>query len=207
MTGGKANRAKIADANRFNILKDDVEEHEIDSQQQGMTKFPPIIIAQKLINIKATHQKIKEWVPTVHFRTTASQEQQVLTYSAADFGTVKDELKASDMEFYSFTPFDEKRYRVVLKGIGLDYSIDEIKADLVSKCSDVLEVTQMKSMRDSKETLLPMYAVTVKAICKYNQLKKMIYYCCDHRISLELFRKPRVQRGTQCFRCQRYGHS
>ena len=31
-------------------------------------------------------------------------------------------------------------------------------------------------------------------------------YCCDQKITLEPYRKPRAYKGTQCHNCLRYGH-
>lgn len=181
-------RRQAMDNNRFGLLSDDAEERE-NIDRVLPTRFPPIIIGQEQVNIKDTHQKIKGWVKKVHFKTNSSKEQQIYTYTKEDYVTVKQKLSAAGINFYTFTPADEKKYRVVLKGIDSDYDVADIKDDLITQCKDIVDVKQMKSIRNGTDAFLPLYEVTVKSLTKYSTLKKSIFYCCDHRVTLEPYRK------------------
>lgn len=51
-----------------------------------------------------------------------------------------------------------------------------------------------------------MYLVSFKWSANLSLLKKTIRYACDHKLTWQNYQKPSRFRGTQCFRCQRYGH-
>lgn len=47
------------------------------------------------------------------------------------------------------------------------------------------------------------YLIPTTSIVRF---AKEVRYCCNYRITLEHYVKPKSQRGTQCYNCQQYGH-
>lgn len=63
-------RQALYDNNRYEDLIDN--DNEIDGSQiltKKPTALPPIVITQKLVNIKSSFQTIKSWGSKVHFKT------------------------------------------------------------------------------------------------------------------------------------------
>lgn len=87
------------------------------------------------------------------------------------------------------------------------YSIDEIKEDLIGQSTDIVNVTQMKSLKKGNEkTLLPHYLVSIKWEADLKEMQKKVRYCCNFQIKWEPYVKPKKFQTTQCYRCQRFGH-
>lgn len=99
-----------------------------------------------------------------------------------------------------------KQKKLSLKEVHHDYSVDEIMADLKAQCSDVVNVVQMKSRKTDNDRTLNLYLIYFNSTCKVFDIKKTLRYCCDQKIVLEEYKKPKAYTGTQCHNCLRYGH-
>lgn len=76
----------------------------------------------------------------------------------------------------------------------------------MQQSEEVVNVTRMKTKRDGKLTDLNMFMVSLKPTASIVKFAKEVRYCCNYRITLEHYVKPKSQRGTQCYNCQQYGH-
>lgn len=198
----KNDGSQITDENRFNGLKDD-------DNGEVMEPFPPIVIAAELKNPRDTYAKIKSWAQNIHFRTTMRGKKQIITYNKVDYDMIKKRLDECAIEYYTYTPKADKVKHMVLKGIDPSYTVEEICDDLMKQSEAIVDVVQMKCKKPGENLGKPLniYLVTIKFGTSISDLKKSVRYCCDHKIVLEPYSKPPVLRGTQCFRCQRYGHA
>lgn len=167
--------------------------------------FPPIVITQELKNPKGFHESVKKWGMKVNFRYVKNQ-QQILTYIKEDYENVKLKLNELNFSYYTFTPKSQKPKLIVMKGISDGYSESEILHDLKNQSDKVINVTQMKSKRDDKLTPLNIYLITLDPSTSTATFAKAVRYCCQHKITLENYVKPRKMRGVQCYNCQEYGH-
>lgn len=170
------------------------------------SKMPPIIIGQELVNTKDTLAKIRKWAQNMFFKTIDGKPA-VCTFNPEDYESVKSKLNEAGIKFYTFTPPTDKPKKLVLKGIDSMFTVEEIKEDLLTQTQQLINITQMKSMRKTDPKILNMYQVTFKSECNLGDVKRSIRYCCNYAVQWEDYRKPKSFLGTQCFRCQRYGHT
>lgn len=160
---------------------------------------------KELQNPRGTISKIKSWANDLHFKVIKG-ENAVVAHSAASYELLQKNLTEVNIQFYTFTPPEQRTKRLILRGIDSKiYTVDEIQADLMEQCSDVLKVVQMTSSKGEKQPL-DAYMVVFKWSANLSVLKKSLRYACDHQLNWQNYRKPSQFRGTQCFRCQRYGH-
>lgn len=183
---------------------------EIEAPDQDPTQvfmpahYPPIILRelQKPREIIAT---IKSWATDLHFKIIKNNNA-VVAHSGETYDLLQTNLKEAAIQFYTFTKNEEKTKSLVLNGLpGNVFSAEDIQADLTAQCSDVLQVKQMTSMKGEKLPL-NVYLVTYKWSANLSVLKKTLRYVCGYHVSWGNYRKPRQFRGSQCFRCQNWGH-
>lgn len=191
--------------NRF-ITLDEVEAPSSNNASQASEKwFTPIIITYELKNPKQFHEATKQWGIKMNFRYVNNQHQ-VLTYRKEDYENVKQKLTELKFSYITFTPKSQKPRLVVMKRISEGYAESEILDDLKSQIDKVINVTQMKSRKKNKMKPLNIYLITLDPFTSVSTFAKAVRYCCQHKITLENYVKPRSMVGVQCYNCQQYGH-
>lgn len=160
------------------------------------TSSPPAIIAyfndhKQIINgLKAD---LKNDNFTVFMRKDHVKIQCV---TSTDYVSTKSFLENKAVEYYSFTPKEEKPITLLLKNISNTYDDTEVKAAI-------------------EEKIVNINIISVKHMFKYNwivQLKnkddvksfKAIRSLLGHGVKIENFKGKRT---LQCKRCQRFKHS
>lgn len=197
------NRQGLISSNQFESL-DETEAPSIDpTLTTKHIRMPPIVIGQDLKNPKDTLMKIRKWITNMHFKVLRGQHA-IMTYNKEDYVTVMTKLDEVNITYHTYTPKSEKTRRLVLKGLPSLYTNDDLKADLSSQNSAVVNVTEMKTKNLSTNN--PIYLVTFPWETSVADVKKLIRYVCDHRVAWQDYVKPKRLRGSQCFRCQRFGH-
>lgn len=198
-------RQQQFNSNRF-INLDEVEAPDASVTAQSVEKpLPPIIITQQLKNVKGFHETAKQWGTNVYFKCVKEQ-QHILTYKSDDYKSIQEKLKEARIHFVTFTPASEKPRRAVIKGISETYDEQDVLSDLKQQSSDVINVTKMKTKRNGQLTELNICLVSLKPASSIVKFAKQVQYCCNHKVTVEHYVKPKRLRGTQCFNCQQYGH-
>lgn len=195
------------DGNQYQMLEE-TEAPGGDSTQNitaHMPKMPPIVL-ETLKNPKETLAKIKKWTTHIHFRTVQGKTA-IVTHNMEDYTLVQTKLAESNMQWFTFTASENKERKLVMKGVDSGiYSVEEIIQDLQGQRTEIKNVTQMKSMRNGSERLLNVFLVSFPWNTNLKHVKATIRYCCDYAIKWEDYRKPKQFRGSQCYRCQKFGH-
>lgn len=106
----------------------------------------------------------------------------------------------NNVEFYSFTPKNEKLNKIVLKAapnLKPDYICDQLKQHNIQP-SDCI---QLKSKKDNH--LSSSYLISIPKEAGYNNIKQVD--ALEHlKIKWESYSKK--NKVTQCHRCQQFGH-
>lgn len=194
----------IPTKNQFEVLDADAQAPSIDEMVNALPpKMPPIVIGQEMKNPKETLNKIRKWVQNMHFKVIRGQHA-VVTYSKEDYDTVKTKLKEVNIPYFTFTQKSDKTKKLVLKGIPSMYTSDEVKEDLLLQFPAVVNMTAMKTKNE--KTTNPIYLVLLPWGTDLGLVKRSVRYLCDHRVNWQDYVKPTKFRGSQCFRCQAFGH-
>ncbi|KAJ2939401.1 hypothetical protein O0L34_g10833 [Tuta absoluta] len=165
--------------------------------------IPPIILA---IKPEWTHESIKTLVSNYtnrfHLQYRSNKKIAVYCYSPEAHKALREGLKASDAPFLTYTRKDERTPKVVVKGLP-DYA-DEVISDELKKLGfDGVTVTKLKSAKN-KNPQCPPFLIQLANGASLENFRK-IRYLCHCVVKIEKY-KPKLT-GTQCFRCQEFGHS
>ncbi|GBO17226.1 hypothetical protein AVEN_14488-1 [Araneus ventricosus] len=110
--------------------------------------------------------------------------------------------KTQGYECHVIIPKNERPFRVVVKGLGLDYDTEKLKNILVNQGVQVSKITRLTQQRNRQP--LPFYLVelvktaNVETIYRVNRIGFL-------KIEIEEFRARK--QITQCFNCNGFGHS
>lgn len=116
---------------------------------------------------------------------------------------MKEGLLTEDIRFHTFTRKDEKKYKVVIRGLPA-YFEDTLADELGKIGFKNVAVTKLNSSA-RQASPCPPFLVQLPAgseISKFRQIK----YIGNIVVDIRRF-KPGPSTGTQCYRCQNFGHA
>lgn len=165
------------------------------------TKIPPIIIHKKEL-----WQSISKELVTLNINfnraTNVSGGMQITASTENDFRKMTSFLKSKNIEYHTFSLPSEKQLRVVIRGLPQGFSNEEIHDELTASGFHPITVSRLIKGRGNKSQPMPLIFVTLPKTDKdiYN-----LRWLCYTSIKVES--KHTTSRISQCYRCQRYGHS
>lgn len=173
------------------------------STKPKTSKIPPIVIE---IQTDWTHVTIKtmisEYTKNFHFVYRGKNKVAVHCYNPEAHQKLKEGLKSKMVSFHTYSRKDEKQSKVVIR--GLPASVEELIPDeLASLGFKDIKVTKLRTK--SPDAPFPPFLVQLQPgsdIAKFRQIK----YLCHCVIDIQRY-KPNSSQGTQCYRCQRFGHA
>ncbi|XP_078038362.1 uncharacterized protein LOC144470743 [Augochlora pura] len=120
------------------------------------------------------------------------------------FHKIKNILDAAALQYYTFTPREERKKTLVLKGIGSDFTEKDVKEYINNKNLpnlEVVEVTKMSYDRNNRNKFHFIIHITPnsKSLALTNTK-----YILHQQVRWERLRKKGI---FQCRRCQRIGHA
>ena len=204
------------ESNRFQVLSED---HEMDSEDieqstalrdnNATTKKdqrqPPIytintninllVNAITAINIPKSEFLIKEVSP---------ENQIIYTHSEEHYKAMANLLLENKMQYYTYTPKNLKLKSIVLKGVRGNFSIEEIKQEILDRNIPELEINNLTKFVYDKarpENFHYLLQLSHNSITKDLFTIKSIAY---QRVRWEHLKKPSI---FQCRKCQRLGHA
>lgn len=128
----------------------------------------------------------------------------IYTTSPEIYAKIKQALDELKLEFYTYTPKEEKPKSFIIKGIKGHFTADDIKAELSELALPgvvVLSVTNFHFDKENAEKHHHLVQVTSDSpTTDLLKVKSLAY----QRVHWERLRKPLLY---QCRRCQRIGHS
>lgn len=200
-------RQTLLDNNIYSNLKDDDKGDNNHTQNKKKPRLPPIVLYSELANPKDTYSKIQSWVKNpVHFKKQ-SDRRLVYTTDKEDFEVIKAKFRELNFDWHGHKSQDDIPNKLVLKGIDIAYTKEEILSDLKSQYEHVVDVRQMNKRNERGEKIpIAVYVVYFTWNTRLSVVKKMIQYCCLHRIKWEFLRKNNSNKLNQCHNCQFFGH-
>lgn len=167
-------------------------------------RIPPVILE---IDHNWTHQKLQEMIKTFansfHLHYRGKNKVAVICYTPAAHEAIKEGLRSNKIHFLTYSRKDEKVPKLVIRGLPADLS-DNVSQELVNMGFKVDSVTVLKS---SNQKVAPFPPLLVQLSPGSDPTKlKQVKYLFNCVITIEKF-KPNRSSGTQCYRCQNFGHS
>lgn len=196
-------------SNRFSTLRADQQSDQPSQASQDATKktprtgqIPPIIID---IQQDWTHEIIKnmilEFTKNYHLKYRGKNKVAIYCHDSASHQALKVGLR-SKASFHTFSRKDERTPKLVVH--GLPSSEEQSLADEIKNLGfNDVKISKMKTKNpDSTFSPFLVQLSTGADVPKFKQIK----YLCSCVVDIQRF-KPNNTMGTQCYRCQRFGHS
>ncbi|CAH2018056.1 unnamed protein product [Acanthoscelides obtectus] len=131
-------------------------------------------------------------------RTTGTSVK-VFTNTPADCRQLVALLESIKRPFFTYQLKEDRMDQRVIRGLPREMSVNDIKEDLVSQGIADAEVQQMTSRTTKKP--LPLFLVKTKMPEKLAEIQRLAM------LTVSFERKKKSSEPSQCYRCQRYGHT
>lgn len=202
---------KVTTSNRYGNLTVDNELDpkstlfkEASRPKKKVGHVPPIILQLKS---EWTHETITSLISkfnkNFHLQYRGNNKVSVNCHSIEAHQSVKDGLQKENFNFITYTRKDERRPKVVIRGLPSNVET-QIADELAHLGFGGATVTKLVS-KNSRNAECPPFLVQLSPgtdIMKFRQIK----YLCNCVIQIQKFRSGQNM-GTQCFRCQSFGHT
>lgn len=123
------------------------------------------------------------------------------TVTREGFEGIKNFLKTRKIQSHTFTPREDRKNMLMLKGIHHSYSAEEIMEELVHEGIPAIKVSVFKSPR-SKGKIFNCFIVEINKEQDVNEVYKKTLLM-NQKVHWERLQNKDV---TQCRNCQRFGH-
>lgn len=124
---------------------------------------------------------------------------KVFTETSEGFRALRNIFEASQLPFHLFQLKEEKELRIVLRGVPQEVEIEEVENDLKERGYEFSSVHRMKR----GTTVFPMVLITAPKTEGGRRCFDIVHIL-QKRVTAEPKRKP--VGGSQCYKCQRFGH-
>lgn len=213
-------RKSILDTNPFAILDPDNNQNDLVAREnmkinanqfvngnqsaKRLTKqrIPPIVVTTVFKNPKEAISNITKMMKRNIAFTILKVGYSITLETLDDHGTLKEFLAQQKIPFYTYTTADKKPIRLVLKGVHHSYSPGDIAEDLSTKNVKTISVQPMFA---KGKVSMDMFIVNFEQGTKITEIMKSIKYVCHQTVTWQQFIKKDM--GTQCRKCQRFGHA
>lgn len=180
-------------------------------------KAPPIVVTSvsDLASFRTQLKNCKETCNLkVSFQVGRRGECRLLTESLQDHQTFVGYLKNHQHTFYTYDTKSARPFKVVIKGLSNDLSVDEIKNELKVLLgfapSQVIPMKKKSNGNNSRFGLTSQFYLIHFNRSEINNLKLLdkVQFLFNVRVKWEHFKKHggNGQNLTQCRRCQAFGH-
>lgn len=163
-------------------------------ESNSTSKPPAIIVFTK--DVKKLSQCINN-----HLKNANSvlfmrrQDIKVQNFTKEDFESTKQLLTLQKMEFYTFTPKDEKPFTLLIKNIAEGFDEQEVQAAIIEKIEDI-NILNIKRFNER------MMIIQLRDVDSANKVKKL-----RSLLGLGIIvTKYHGNNVLQCRNCQRYNH-
>lgn len=192
-------------SNRFSDLPVDdttTESYSNATKRKPINQVPPILIELlgdwSHLNIKNVIEKHEKGF---HLQFKGRTRVKVQCYTPNGHQRVKDGLLKENVAFHTFSRKDEKLPKAVIKGLPR-FTQDTLPAELAIIGFAGATITELKTLHPTECPPLLVHLPSGTDMAKFKQIK----YLFNCVIEIQRY-KPGNKAGTQCFRCQDFGHA
>ncbi|KAJ2937667.1 hypothetical protein O0L34_g17477 [Tuta absoluta] len=203
------NAAHVRTQNRFAGLADNVKLDDKSSNTANVghpkTRVPPIFA-----DIKEgwTHQVIIDFITgftkTFHLQYRSQGKIAIHCHDIEGHKALVEGLRNDNVFFHTFTRKEERSPKVVIKGLPTTVT-EDLPTELAELGFNNAKITVLKSSKpNAKNSSHPPILVQLAPggdVTKFKQIR----YLSSCVVQIQKY-TPKIS-GTQCYRCQRFGHS
>lgn len=177
---------------------------DVTTVRKNIHKTPPIVIELKK---EWSHEDIRvlisRYSTTFHLQYRGNNRVAVCCYSPESHEAVKKGLKSENVPYHTFSRKDERTSKAVIFGLPA-YVEPYLQEELNSLGFADVIVRKMKTPNGSNTTCPPYFVQLPPGsdIKRFKQIK----YISNCVIQIRKYQSKNLY-GTQCFRCQGFGHS
>ncbi|XP_072935014.1 uncharacterized protein [Epargyreus clarus] len=167
-------------------------------------KVPPILMVLKPEwNHDYIQTLISRYTSSYHLLYKGNNRLAIYCYSSESHQKLQEGLRAEKMSFHTFSRKDERQYKAVIFGLP-SYVEDLLSKELHSLGFQGTTVRKLKTAA-GKEVSCPPYLVQLPPGSDMSSFRKIKYmYNCV--VKIQKYKSNNFM-GTQCYRCQSFGHS
>lgn len=167
-------------------------------------KIPPIFITLKP---EWTHSYMKTMISRYtkgfHLEYKGNNKISINPHTSDGHQALKEGLRSESIPYHTFSRKDERMPRAVVFGLP-DYVEEHLAEELSSIGFPNAKVRKMK-VAEGRDASCPPYLVQLQAGVDISKFKS-IKYISNCAVRIVKFRNKNMY-GTQCYRCQAFGHS
>lgn len=212
------NKNPIQHDNKFLSLSDNSDMEE-DTLTDDETNIPRTIISKrhKPPPLYITKSSMKDIISIMNALELTKKDITILESNANEILThtiyannqehhtkIREALGAKKLEFFTYTPKNEKPKSLILKGVKGYFSAEDIKSELIELALPGVEILSVKNFHYDKNQIDKHHHIiqlsSNSPTADLFKIKTLAY----QRVKWEKLRKPLIY---QCRRCQRVGHS
>lgn len=172
------------------------------TRKRQVGQIPPILV--ELLG-DWSHKNIKETIEKYdkgfHLQFRGRNRVKVQCYTAKGHQQVKEGLLKEKVAFHTFSRKDEKLPKAVIKGLP-KFVQEDLTAELASMGFPGATISELKTQNPTECPPLLVQLPSGSEMGKFKQIR----YLFNCIVSIDKF-KPNNKAGTQCFRCQGFGHA
>lgn len=166
-------------------------------------RVPPIIIDMPS---DWTHQRLLELISlqtkTYHIQYRRGGKVSIFCHSNDGHKKVVESLKSANSAFFTYTRKEDRTYKSVVYGLPAAV-IDCVQEELAELGFSGVKISKLEAK--DKQTDYPPLLIQLPAGSDMSKFKH-IKYLCSCSIKISKFQSKKSP-GTQCFRCQSFGHT
>lgn len=175
-----------------------------DAVTQKPSRIPPIIL-----NIEPTwtHEFIRTTITSYsknfHLQYRRNNRVADICHTSESHQAIKDGLRTKDIAFHTYSRKDEKLYKAVIFGLP-NYVEDALSSEFAALGFENVIVRKMKVPAE-KSSYCPPFLVQLPPGADFGKFRQ-IRLLCNTVVQIRKYRSNN-RYGTQCYRCQGFGHS
>ncbi|KAI5756193.1 hypothetical protein M8J77_022884 [Diaphorina citri] len=167
-------------------------------------KITPIIIepyGQSVEEIKNRIKKVCNTTPQLKYVGNQSGKKiSIHCFDLEDYNHLNNHLKEHAFSFHTFTLPKDKQLSAVLKGLPPDITKEEILEEIKLDIPQVMSVDLMKTPNSEFQ---PIFLVKFSNEIQFHDVTKIRFIS---HIKIYWQKYTPINKVTQCYRCQAYGH-
>lgn len=166
------------------------------------SKVPPITV------IKSSTEQLQKLLESAKVDKYSIRKisigHKIFCNDENEFDVFTSTLKRNSIEFFSFTPKNNRPFKAVLSGLDL-MNANIVKGDLIKLGLQVLDVKSVHRTAENNREIILYVVYLVKGTVSMRELREKFNAINRIRVKWEYHAKRR-NKLTQCHNCQMFGH-